>query len=53
MSINKYESVKITVLKNIEYPNWRVKILLHLKAINPDYLDRIKDGPYVPTKLIQ
>ena len=24
----------------------------HLEATDPDYLDKIKDGPYVPSKLV-
>ena len=52
MSTNKYDSVKIPILKKTEYPTWRVKIMLHLKAVDPEYLDRITDGPYIPKRLI-
>ncbi|KAL8149241.1 hypothetical protein AgCh_006301 [Apium graveolens] len=29
-----------------------VKMLMHLEATDPDYLDVINDGPYMPTKLV-
>ena len=35
-----------------EYPTWRVKMMLHLKAVDPDYLDRISDGPFIPKRLV-
>ena len=50
MSLNKYESIKILILKKNEYPTWRVKMLMHLEATDPDYLDVINDGPYKPKK---
>ena len=31
--------------------HWEVKMLHHLEATDPDYLDRIRDGPFVPTRL--
>ena len=52
MSLNKYESIKILILKKTEYPTWKVKKLMHLEATDPDYLDVINDGPYMPTKLV-
>ncbi|KAL8115933.1 hypothetical protein AgCh_022431 [Apium graveolens] len=39
MSLNKYESIKIPILKKVEYPTWKVKMLIHLEATDPDYLD--------------
>ncbi|KAL8126077.1 hypothetical protein AgCh_013384 [Apium graveolens] len=39
-------------LKTAEYPTWKVKMLMHLEATDPDYLDVINDGPYMPTKLV-
>ncbi|KAL8099915.1 hypothetical protein AgCh_032248 [Apium graveolens] len=50
--LNKYESIKITILKKVEYPTWKVKMLMHLEATDPDYLDIINDGPYMPIKLV-
>ena len=52
MPTNKYESIKIPVRKKSEYVTWKVKIMMYLKASDPDYLDRIFDGPYVPKKLV-
>ncbi|KAK1359569.1 hypothetical protein POM88_044043 [Heracleum sosnowskyi] len=48
----KYESMKIPILKKTEYPTWKVKMLMYLEAMDPDYLDRIRDGPYVPTRIV-
>ncbi|KAK1368041.1 hypothetical protein POM88_034133 [Heracleum sosnowskyi] len=53
MSTTKYESMKIPILKKSEYPTWRVKMLMYLEAMDPDYLDRIRDGPYIPTKFVE
>ncbi|MGI4673414.1 hypothetical protein ACR2XN_28525 [Klebsiella pneumoniae] len=52
MSGYKDGNTKIPMLKRNEYTHWEVKMLHHLEAIDPDYIDRIRDGPYVPTKLI-
>lgn len=52
MSTSKYESIKIHVLKKAEYSTWRVKMLMYLEATDPDYLDRINDGPYIPKRLV-
>ena len=52
MSGNKYENFKIHVLKKTEYSMWRVKMLMYLEAYNPDYIDMIKDGPYLPRKIV-
>ncbi|KAK1373223.1 hypothetical protein POM88_029416 [Heracleum sosnowskyi] len=53
MSTTKYESMKIPILKISEYPTWRVKMLMYLEAMDPDNLDRIRDGPYIPTKFVE
>lgn len=52
MSGRKDDNSKIPMLKRNEYTYFRVKMLHHLEATNSDFLDRINDGPYVPTKLI-
>lgn len=52
MSGNKYESIRIPILKKAEYPTWRVKMLMFLEATDPDYIDRINEGQYKPTKLV-
>ena len=49
---NKYENFQIPVLKKTEYSTWRVKILIYLEASDPDYIDRINDGPYLPRKIV-
>ncbi|KAK1394100.1 hypothetical protein POM88_013156 [Heracleum sosnowskyi] len=53
MSTTKYESMKIPILKISEYPTWKVKMLMYLEAMDPNYLDRIHDGPYIPTRIIE
>ncbi|KAK1360564.1 hypothetical protein POM88_045038 [Heracleum sosnowskyi] len=53
MSTTKYESMKIPILKKSEYPTWKVKMLMYLEAMDPDYLDMIRDGPYIPTRLVE
>ncbi|KAK1397404.1 hypothetical protein POM88_007267 [Heracleum sosnowskyi] len=53
MSTTKYESMKIPILKKSEYLTWKVKMLMYLEAMDPDYLDRIRDGPYIPTRIIE
>ncbi|KAL8119322.1 hypothetical protein AgCh_016733 [Apium graveolens] len=52
MSLNKFESIKIPILKKAEYPTWKVKMLMHLESTDPDYLNVINDGPSMPTKLV-
>ena len=48
---NRYESIRVPMLKPSEYPIWKVKMTMFLEATDPDFMDRIKDGPHVPTKL--
>ncbi|KAK1357060.1 hypothetical protein POM88_050316 [Heracleum sosnowskyi] len=45
--------MKIPILKKSEYPTWKVKMLMYLEAMDPDYLDMIRDGPYIPTRIIE
>ena len=52
MSTTKQESLKIPVLNKVDYPTWKVKIILYFEAVDPDFIDRITDGPHVPKKLI-
>lgn len=49
----KYECIRIPILKKTEYPTWRAKMLMFLKVIDPAYLDKINDGSYLPTKMMQ
>ncbi|XP_017249896.1 uncharacterized protein LOC108220596 [Daucus carota subsp. sativus] len=50
-SVSRYESIRVPMLKASEYPIWKVKMTMFLEATNPDFMDKIKDGPHVPTKL--
>ena len=52
MSTTKQESLKIVVLNKADYPTWKVKMILYLKAADPKFIDRIPDGPDVLKKLI-
>ena len=52
MSRSKYETVRVPVLKKDEYSTWKVKMLLALEATDVDYLDRIREGPIVPKKIV-
>ena len=49
---NKDGNSKIPMLKRNEYTQWRVKMMHHLRATDIDCLDRIKDGPFIPSKLV-
>ncbi|KAL8113958.1 hypothetical protein AgCh_021023 [Apium graveolens] len=48
---SRYESIRVPILRASEYPIWKVKTAMFLEATDPEYLDRINDGPYKPTKL--
>ena len=52
MSTNKYESIIMPFLKKVEYSTWKVNILIYLEAPDPNYVDKIYDGPYIPKKLV-
>ena len=52
MSTTKYEHVKILVLKKTDFSTWKIKMLMFLEATDPDYIDRINDGPHEPRKLV-
>lgn len=47
---SRYESIRIPILRASEYPIWKVKMEMFLEATDPEYLDRIHDGPHKPTK---
>ena len=49
---NKYENIKILVLNKSEYLTWKVQMLMYLEASDPDYVDRVNDGPYLPKKIV-
>ncbi|KAK1378452.1 hypothetical protein POM88_025196 [Heracleum sosnowskyi] len=50
MSGNRYETMKIPMLKKSEFSTWKVKMTMYLEASDPDYIDRINDGAFVSTK---
>ncbi|KAK1356144.1 hypothetical protein POM88_049400 [Heracleum sosnowskyi] len=50
-SVSRYESIRVPILKPLEYPIWKVKMTMFIEATDPEYLDRIYDGPHMPTKL--
>ncbi|KAL8155610.1 hypothetical protein AgCh_000848 [Apium graveolens] len=41
----------VPILKPYEYPIWKVRMSMFLEDTDPEYLDRINEGPYKPTKL--
>ena len=51
-SVSRYESIRVPMLRPSEYSIWRVKMTMFLDAQDPEYMDRIRDGPHQPTKLI-
>ena len=50
-SNSRYESLRVPVLRASEYPIWKVRMVMFLESTDPEYLDRIYDGPYMQTKL--
>ncbi|KAK1352395.1 hypothetical protein POM88_053334 [Heracleum sosnowskyi] len=50
-SVSRYETIMVPILRPVEYPIWKVKMTMFLEATDPEYLDRINDGPHMPTKL--
>ncbi|KAK1396498.1 hypothetical protein POM88_006361 [Heracleum sosnowskyi] len=50
-TVSRYESIRVPILRPAEYPIWKVKMTMFLEATDPEYLDRIYDGPHKPTKL--
>ncbi|KAK1384661.1 hypothetical protein POM88_022396 [Heracleum sosnowskyi] len=50
-SVSRYETIRVPILRPVEYPIWKVKMTMFLEATDPEYLDRINDGPHMPTKL--
>ena len=44
-------SFRVPTLKASEYPVWKERMIIFLDSVDPEYLDRIYDGPHKPTKL--
>ncbi|KAL8133227.1 hypothetical protein AgCh_008622 [Apium graveolens] len=49
---SRYEAIRVPILKPSEYPIWKVRMTMFLEATDPEYLDRIHEGPHKPTKLV-
>ncbi|KAL8121919.1 hypothetical protein AgCh_018595 [Apium graveolens] len=48
---SRYETIRVPILRPSEYPIWKVKMAMFLEVTDPEYLDKINEGPYKPTKL--
>ena len=48
---SRYVTIRAPILRPSEYPIWKVKMVIFLEATDPEYLDRINEGPYKPTNL--
>ena len=48
---SRYETIRVPILRPSEYPIWKVKMAMFLEATDPEYLERIYEGPHKPTKL--
>ena len=40
------------MLKQAEYPTWKVKMMMYLESSDLEYVDRILQGSYIPKKLV-
>ncbi|KAL8146548.1 hypothetical protein AgCh_004323 [Apium graveolens] len=47
---SRYETIRVPILRPSEYPIWKVRMTMFLEPTDPEYLDRIKEGPHKPTK---
>jgi len=43
---SRYETIRVPILRPSEYPIWKVRMTMFLEATDPEYLDRIKEGPH-------
>ena len=48
---SRYETIRVPILRPSEYAIWKVRMTMFLEATDPEYLDRINEGPHKPTKL--
>ncbi|KAL8126347.1 hypothetical protein AgCh_013586 [Apium graveolens] len=48
---SRYETIRVPILRPSEYAIWKVRMTMFLEPTDPEYLDRIKEGPHKPTKL--
>ncbi|KAL8094208.1 hypothetical protein AgCh_035911 [Apium graveolens] len=47
----RYKTIRVPIPRPSEYPICKVKMAIFLEARDPEYLDRINEGPYKPTML--
>ncbi|XP_074346934.1 uncharacterized protein LOC141685747 [Apium graveolens] len=48
MSSQKVGSIKVPKFDKENYNLWKKKMILYLKAANPDYMEILNDGPHIP-----
>ena len=53
MSTQKTGSIKVPQFDRDHYSLWKMKILLFIRASNSMYLSILRNGPYVPKKIIE
>lgn len=46
---SRYVTIRVPILRPSEYPIWKVNMTMFLEATDPEYLDRINEGPHKPT----
>ncbi|KAL8109020.1 hypothetical protein AgCh_025203 [Apium graveolens] len=50
--MSRYEAIKVPILKVHEYLIWKVRMAMCLEATDPEYLNKIYDGPHKPMKVV-
>ena len=51
MSTHKL-GIKVPPFDKDDYNNWKLKMLLYIRATNPLYIGILENGPFVPMKII-
>ena len=51
MSTHKL-GIKVPPFNKDDYKNWKMKILLYIRATNPLYIGVLENGPHLPMKII-
>ena len=52
MALNRDGNTKIPLLKRSEFTHWKARMINHLRATDPDYIERILEGPCTPMKML-
>ena len=52
MNLQKVRSIKIPKFDKDNYNQWKNKMDLFIRAINPKYLENPVKGPFVPMKIV-